>query len=153
MNKTNFLILSCFFVFSTKAHASWIFNHDGGFGIYQPEGWISKHNGRSTQVFGPKTDFAQSIFFLGSDWNSKIQTAADLKRNIETQCGCKSQSLQISGLSAFQIGHTTRGQIYVFRAPENFIYIEFDIRGSQPQVEDARLMISSIQVRTRDSNE
>jgi len=133
-----------------SAQASWLYNFDGGFGIYLPDGWSGLHNGRSTQISGPAKDFAQSQFFLGSDWVNKINNIDDLAEHMRLETTFTNLSpITISGLSGFTAGSLQNGAIYLLRTKGNVIVIRYQIRGSTPQIQEAQTMLESIEIRTK----
>lgn len=127
---------------------SWNFNHDGGFGFYQPEGWTSTRDGRSSRLFGPKKDFAQSQFFVASDWVGSVKTLEDLHSYVELESGGIPETREMSGLPGFAVSDELSGQIWVLRAPTNLILIHYDLRGSPEQIAEGREVLSSIEIRT-----
>lgn len=132
------------------AHASWYYNADGGFGIYQPEGWNVSHNGRSSTLTGPVEDTAQSRIFLGSDWVSHIDSPAALEAYVRAESGDKHpRAVTISDLPGFAVGSVAKGAIYLLRINENVIVIQYQLRGSKDQVGEGKTMIGSVEVRTR----
>ncbi len=147
--------LQCFTVlftlcFSINADASWLYNENAGFGIYQPEGWTSSSEGRSTTLSGPLHDSAQSEIFLGSDWSSRVRSLEELRAYAIRETGDKSpRAIKISGLDGFATGKEKAGAYFVLRSPENFIVVEFDLKGSSEQLEEGETMLGSIDIRTR----
>ena len=128
---------------------SWYFNQDGGFGIYQPEGWSVAHRDRSSTIVGPEMDSAQSEIFMGSDWNGHAQSLEDLKMILLEETGLSDfREVQVSGLSGFAVGTPENGAMYIFRVPENFIVVRYELRGSNDQIEEGKTMLSSIEIRT-----
>src|SRR4051812_1237969 len=90
---------------SLPALASWHYNEDGGFGIYQPEGWSVRHEGRSSRLEGPESDSAQSEIFLGSDWISKVKTQEQLRSYVQSESGnTEIETISVSGLEGFRAG-------------------------------------------------
>ncbi|MGZ3649856.1 MAG: hypothetical protein ACXVB9_01810 [Bdellovibrionota bacterium] len=129
---------------------SWHYNENGGFGIYQPEGWSVQDEGRSTRLTGPERDSAQSDFFLGSDWVSKVKIPEDLRGYVQEETGSRSvESITVSGLPGFRAGTAEHGSYYLLRIPENVIVVQYDLRGSRDQIDEGLTMISSVEVRTR----
>jgi hypothetical protein len=149
MKKLILCIIWGFFV-SILAEASWFYNFDAGIGIYKPEGWPGKHNGRSTQLTGPTKDFDQSQFFLGSDWVNKINNTDELAAHMRQETTFQNLSpITISGLSGFAAGTSQDGAIYLMRIKENVIVIRYQIRGSIAQMQEAQTMLESIEIRTK----
>lgn len=135
---------------SLSAHASWYYNEDGGFGIYQPEGWTVTHNGRSSTLNGPAADRAQSRIFLGSDWQSRVVDLPSLEAHAKAVSGDPHpRPVTISGLQGFRAGNARHGAIYLLRIRENVIVVNFDLKGSAAQIEEGRTMLGSIEVRTK----
>lgn len=137
------------FFASLSAHASWHFNENGGFGIYQPEGWSARVKGRSSRLLGPAKDFARSDLFLGSDWVDSVVSLPDLERYVREQNPHALRPVRISGLDGFRVGTEEEGVIYLLRSPKNVIVIEFHLRGSAPQREEGKIMLTSISVRIK----
>jgi hypothetical protein len=138
------------FLLPVYAHASWHYNENGGFGIYEPTGWTDSVNGRSSQLTGPEHDTAQSSFFLGSDWQSSVQTLDDLKKfALEDSGATTATPITISELHGFRTGTALHGNYYVLRIATNVIEISYDIKGSKAQREEANTMLSSIEIRTK----
>lgn len=146
-----FLILLCIgLLLSTPALAHWHFNEDGGFGIYQPEGWRIRPNGRSSRLLGPEKDSAQSEIFLGSDWVSRIASLDDLARHVRAETGATELgAATISGLQGYQVGSKTSGAIYLLRVQNNVIVVEYSLRGSPEQIEEGETILSSIDIKTK----
>lgn len=143
------LFFLCVVVIGT-AQASWAYNENGGFGIYQPEGWESRIEGRSMTLEGPATDSDQSSIFLGSDWSSKAKDLEQLKALVTEETGEKNpESVTVSGLPGFRAGNSESGSLYVLRIPENFLVVSYELRGSLSQIEEGKVMLGSIEVRTR----
>src|SRR5688500_13720970 len=95
-----------------QAQASWHYNANSGIGIYQPEGWSARVEGRSALLKGPEEGSAQSEIFLGSDWQSQVGTVAELKEYVKAETGAwNPRALEISGLSGFQTGNALKGAI------------------------------------------
>jgi hypothetical protein len=134
---------------SHPALASWHYNEDGGFGIYQPEGWRVEHEGRSSRLTGPENDVAQSEIFLGSDWQTPVTSLEKLRAYVSAETGEAPEATTVSGLEGFRAGTPLRGSVYLLRAPENVIVVRYELRGSSDQVEEGRTMLSSIEIRTR----
>ncbi|MGZ3694220.1 MAG: hypothetical protein ACXWQO_08460 [Bdellovibrionota bacterium] len=135
---------------SIPAHASWYYNEDGGFGIYQPEGWNVHHNGRSSTLTGPTEDKAQSQIFLGSDWVSHIDSTAALEAYVKHEShDSHPRAIQISDLPGFQVGNAAKGAIYLLRINENVIVIQYQLKGSKDQIEEGETMLGSIEIRTK----
>lgn len=152
--KTLFILSLAIFTFSLahgSPHAqSWFFNRDGGFGIYQPEGWTAKHSGRSSTLLGPSKDVAQSEIFLGSDWNGAAKDIESLKAVVAKETGeLEMHEILVSGLRGLAVGSEEDGSFYVLRIPENFIVVHFHLRGSIDQIDEGRTMLGSIEIRTR----
>jgi|GEM_PF-5111784 len=144
-------VLSLFFV-SANVQASWLYNDNGGFGIYQPEGWSSSIEGRSSSLLGPNTDSAQSTIFLGSDWSSKARSIEQLRSFVTEETGDKNpEPIFISNLPGFRAGNAEKGSLYVLRIPENFIVVNYELRGSREQIVEGKVMLGSIEVRTKDN--
>lgn len=136
--------------FSPAAHASWHYNENAGFGIYQPEGWSVKVEGRSSLLRGPLTDTSQSEIFLGSDWAGQVSDLAALEAHVKRETGDTTlEPVSVSELPGFRSGSPERGALHVLRAPGNIIVVEYDLRGSAPQIEEAATMLGSIEIRTR----
>lgn len=132
------------------AQASWHYNENGGFGIYQPEGWQSSILGRSSTLTGPETDRAQSEIFLGSDWVSKVENTSKLEAYVKKETGDASpRPIEISGLAGFQAGKGPKGAIYLLRIPGNVIVVRYELKGSKAQIDEGETMLSSIEVRTK----
>jgi hypothetical protein len=143
------LLMSSFLTPQT-ALASWLYNENGGFGIYQPEGWSSRIEGRSTSLSGPSTDSAQSSIFLGSDWSAEADTLEHLKALVIEKTGdANPEAIGVSGLQGFRAGSAENGALYLLRIPQNFIVVEFELRGSEDQVREGKVMLGSIEIRTR----
>jgi hypothetical protein len=137
---------------SSPAFASWYYNQNGGFGIYQPEGWSVVESGRSARMTGPVTDTAQTDIFLGSDWKSSVKTLGDLKTWLQrTYPGVQLTTIQISKLNGYRVGSEVDGAYYVLRLPENVIVVEYHLRGSDQQVDEGTTCLSSIEVRTKET--
>lgn len=135
---------------SLSAHASWYYNEDGGFGIYQPEGWTVSHNGRSSTLTGPATDRAQSQIFLGSDWQSKVVDLPSLEAYVKKISGDQHpRPVSVSELSGFQAGGKRHGSIYLLRIRQNVIVVNFDLKGSADQIDEGQTMLGSIEIRTK----
>lgn len=135
---------------SLPAFASWHYNEDAGFGIYEPEGWSVDHEGRSSRLTGPANDSAQSEIFLGSDWQSAVKTADDLQQFALSDSGAsRATPITISGLAGYRVGTAEEGAYYVLRIPENVIEITYDLRGSKAQKSEGKTMLSSIEIRTK----
>jgi hypothetical protein len=135
---------------SLAAHASWYYNEDGGFGIYQPEGWAVAHNGRSSTLTGPVSDRAQSWIFLGSDWQSRAVDLPALEAYVKAVSGDPHpRPITISELPGFRAGTARKGSIYLLRVPTNVIEVKFDLKGSADQLDEGRTMLGSIEVRTK----
>lgn len=148
MNILLVLILSL--AASMPALASWHYNDNGGFGIYEPTGWTDEVNGRSSQLTGPEHDSAQSSFFLGSDWQNSVQTLDDLKRfALEDSGATRATPITISGLSGFRTGTAEHGNYYVLRIPTNVIEVTYELKGSAAQKAEGKTMLSSIEIRTK----
>ena len=114
---------------SSAAHAHWHYNENAGLGIYQPEGWIVRENGRSSKLFGPENDFAQSEIFLASDWNSKLNSLEALQFFIRDQNeGKDPDPIEFSGLQGFRVGNEERGALFLLRIPQNIIEICFHLK-------------------------
>lgn len=132
------------------AHASWHYNENGGFGIYQPEGWTSEIDGRSSRLGGPVTDTSQSEIFLGSDWVSNVADQASLAAHMREETGFSDlRPVEVSGLAGFRAGDGTDGSIYVLRMPGNVIVVDYNLRGSRDQLDEGETMLGSIEIRTR----
>lgn len=136
---------------TSPALASWHYNENAGFGIYQPEGWSATIEGRSSRLGGPVTDTSQSEIFLGSDWvSSSVKDADSLKKHMEEETGLHDlRPLTVSDLPAFRGGSNTDGSIYVLRVPGNVIVVDFNLRGSRDQLGEGETMLGSIEIRTR----
>lgn len=136
--------------FSPLAHASWHYNENAGFGIYQPEGWSAKAEGRSSRLRGPLSDISQSEIFLGSDWAGQVNDLAALEAHVKSETGDTSlEPIAVSGLPGFRSGGPARGALHVLRAPGNIIVVEFNLLGSPAQIDEAATMLGSIEIRTR----
>ena len=129
---------------------SWYFNVNGGFGIYQPEGWEIKENGRSGLLKGPRSDTHQSEIFLGSDWNSRVVDQISLKAFAETSSSQEANPISAFQLNGFKIGNELDGSFYLLRAPENIIIIEYHIRGSAEQIAEGKTALSSIEIKLKE---
>lgn len=139
---------------ASPAHASWHYNEDGGFGIYQPEGWEVQHEGRSSRLTGPESDVAQSEIFLGSDWTSRVRSPEDLERYAREESGSrKVEPITVSDLPGYRYGTPEHGGYFLLRLPENVIVVRYELRGSPSQIEEGSTMIGSIEVRTKPNPE
>jgi hypothetical protein len=137
-------------LFAHPAHASWHYNENSGIGIYQPEGWSVKVEGRSAILTGPSEDKAQSQIFLGSDWVSKVDSVTALKEYVQKETGDKSpRPIQISELPGFQTGSANNGSIHLLRINQNVIVIQYQLKGSTDQIDEGKTMLGSIEVRTK----
>lgn len=136
---------------ASPALASWHYNENAGFGIYQPEGWSATIEGRSSRLGGPVTDTSQSEIFLGSDWVSlNVNDTESLKAHMEEETGLTHLvALTVSGLPGFRGGNDADGSIYVLRVPGNVIVIDYNLRGSREQLDEGGTMLGSIEIRTR----
>jgi hypothetical protein len=133
-----------------SAHASWLYNENGGFGIYRPEGWTASIDGRSSQLRGPESDSDQSEIFLGSDWVSGVRTLSDLRKFAVKDSGTsKLFPYSNSGLLGYRAGDSEHGALYVLRIPENVIEVKFQLRGSRAQIDEGETMVSSLEIRTK----
>jgi hypothetical protein len=136
--------------FTPAAQASWHYNENAGFGIYHPEGWSAKTEGRSSLLRGPLTDTSQSEIFLGSDWAAQVKDLGALEAFVKRETGDTSlEPVAISERPGFRSGSLKRGALHVLRAPGNIIVVEYDLRGSPAQIEEAATMLDSIEIRTR----
>lgn len=131
------------------AHASWHYNENGGFGLYQPEGWSVKVEGRSSELLGPPSEPARTKIFLGSDWMGGITTLAKLESRLRRN-ELAPVATALAGLAGFRVGNERAGSFYLLRGPENVIVIHFQIRGSLSQREEGREALGSIEVRTEE---
>jgi hypothetical protein len=137
-------------ILSLSAHASWHYNENAGFGIYEPEGWTDHVNGRSSELTGPASDSAQSSLFLGSDWQISVQDLANLKKFALEDSGATSATpITISELSGFRTGTAEHGAYYVLRIATNVIEVKYDLRGSAAQKTEGKTMLGSIEIRTK----
>lgn len=135
---------------SSPALAHWHYNEHAGFGIYQPEGWEARVEGRSSRLTGPATDHAQSALFLGSDWVSSVKDEASLARYAHEQAAGRAVAPHaVSELPGFRVGDEEHGAYFVLRQPENVIVVEYDLRGSRAQIDEGQTMLGSIEIRTR----
>lgn len=139
------------FLLPSPAFASWHYNENAGFGIYQPEGWSATIEGRSSRLGGPVTDTSQSEIFLGSDWVSPaVKDSDSLAAHMRNETGLGNLvPVTVSELPGFRAGTATDGSIYVLRVPGNVIVIDYNLRGSRGQLEEAETMLGSIEIRTR----
>ena len=135
---------------SLPALASWHYNENAGFGIYEPEGWREFTQGRSSRLTGPESDSAQSEIFLGSDWQSSVKTLQDLEKFALSDSAAKRAiPIMTSGLRRYRVGTAQEGACYVLRIPENVIEVSYSLRGSDAQKSEGRKMLSTIEIRTR----
>lgn len=136
------------FLISSAAQAgSWRYNQDGGFGLYEPLGWQTNLEGRSTTLTGPQRDTDQSQIFIGSDWWPKATSLAELKAMLQLQFPDVRPG-KLSGIDGFAVGDQTKGGFYALRFPKNIIVLEFDLRGSADQMDEGQLALSSIEIST-----
>lgn len=127
---------------------SWNFNHDAGFGFYQPEGWRAARNGRSSTLRGPETDSAQSEFFFASDWVSGVKTPEELRAYVQRETGRPPAPRELSGLPGFVVGDRLSAGLWALRAPGNVIILRYELRGSPAQISEGEEVLSSFEVRT-----
>jgi hypothetical protein len=135
-----------------EALASWYYNRNAGFGVYQPENWRVIEHDRAAQLIGPENDFAQTEIFLGSDWDGKVRNLDELKSWVYKNTRFTNpRAYRISDLSGFQVGDTDEGAIFILRVPTNIIVIEYSMRGSAAQRNEGHTALSSIEIRTKES--
>jgi hypothetical protein len=146
--KEAFLFTAVLFI-AQNSQASWHYNENGGFGIYEPEGWHAESRGRSSQLEGPDEEGHATEIFLGSDWVNHIDGLPALKRMVEKEEGVEPREVRAAGLAGFQVGSRSDGSTYLYRDRNNVIVIHFAIRGSSAQTEEAEEALRSIEVRTK----
>lgn len=137
-----------FAVLPAVAAFSFHYNENGGFGFYQPEGWRARVNGRRSELKGPLTDFGQSEIAVGSDWVARVHSLEDLRAFAEDSAGGPLLGFRVGGLEGFKVEGNNRGAWFLLREDQNVIEVEFKLRGSAAQREEARLILDSIEIRT-----
>jgi hypothetical protein len=148
--KRNLTAAIATFAFSAVAFAgSWYFNQNGGFGIYQPDGWTLQEEGRSATLAGPSRDADQSSIFIGSDWNLKTNSLEDLRARLQKDNPVAViEPVTVSDLEGFRVGTETHGELHILREPTNIIVVEYDLKGSSDQISEGQEALSSIEIRT-----
>jgi hypothetical protein len=151
-------IVFSFFGGSRALAGSWNYNRNGGFGIYQPLGWQIAQDGRSTELKGPSNDpennpSGASVIFLASDWNNSVHELSDLRPIVLAEEGVEPEAISVSALQGYRVGDEHSGAYYLFREPTNFIVVRFQLQGSEAQVQEGKMSLSSIEIRTKANEE
>ncbi len=128
---------------------SWHYNDNAGFGIYVPEGWNARMDGRRSVITGPTNDWQQSSIEIGSDWRFQVKSLEDLRDELERETSLSPRYSPVSGLEGFRVGSEIEGAVRILRIPKNVIIIDFFLRGSTAQIEEGQLALTSIEIRTR----
>lgn len=135
---------------AAAAGFSFHYNENGGFGLYRPEGWGARDEGRSSRLTGPRQDFAQTEIFAGSDWVGRVHDGPGLLAYVREQSGgAPVEPIEVSGLAgyAFRKG-ADQGYWYLLRGDQNVIVLEYTLRGSSAQRREAAEVLGSFEIRT-----
>lgn len=133
-----------FLLYTLSAHASWHYNSNGGFGLYQPEGWIAQEQGRSSKLTSPS---GKTSFFLASDWSSKVKTLEDLRKFVMAETKENPKATTLSNLPGFHTGSFSKGAYFLLRQEENFIVVEYQMASFGAETELGQEILGSIEVR------
>lgn len=138
------------FLFCFSVQASWYFNENAGFGFYQPDSWTLIENGRSSRLLGPEKDVKRSELFMGSDWIIGVNTLSDLAAYLKKEFKASDlQPVRFSELDGFAFKLRKKTEIYLLRKAENIIVIEYILQGSDAQISEGEVVISSIEIKTK----